>query len=138
MNGSVSCFSNLHDGELVSVTHHKRENKVSIRVDLPDGEGMNIILCGVKAFRVVDFISQNIISWAFHSDAENFDGPFIERLVRWVNSLSDGACMISQGAISNYVEKIRSGAMKVLAIEPSWGAELVCIYTEEESEAQSK
>ena len=42
--------------------------------------------------------------------------------------------LISEDAICKYVERIQSGDLKIFAIEPSWGAEVVCVYEGEVSE----
>lgn len=124
-------YSELHDAELVSVTYKRKEKKASICVVCPDDSEMTLTLRGVKTVRVVDLISQNVISRVLHSGSMNFDISDLEKMVVWANSLSDGTCLISQDSVSDYVSEIKNGMLRLLAIEPSWGAEMVCIYTED-------
>ncbi|MEM5432967.1 hypothetical protein [Cupriavidus oxalaticus] len=128
MTDKTHRYSLLHDAELIALMHEKKEKKASITVAHVDGSEATLELHGVKAIRMVDFISQNVISRVLCSEAMSFDERDLQRLVAWTNSLSDGTCLISQEAIEKYVTDIQSGSLKLLAIEPSWGAELVCIY----------
>ncbi len=113
------------------MTHEKKEKKVSICVVCPNDSEVTLTLRGVKAVRVVDLISQNVISRVLHSESMNFHISDLEKMVVWANSLSDGTCLISQDSVSHYVSEIQNGALRLLAIEPSWGAELICIYMTE-------
>lgn len=123
-------YPELHDAELVSVEYEKEYQRLSIGLVRPDGSADSLTLCGVISIRVSDFISQNVISRVLYSGSMNFDKPLLERLVVWVNSLSDGSCLVSKEVVDVYVSNIQAGLMSIFAIEPSWGAELVCIYTE--------
>ncbi|MDF3883697.1 hypothetical protein [Cupriavidus basilensis] len=124
-------YSELHDAELVSVTHKRKEKKISICVVCPDDSEVTLNLHDVKTVRMVDFISQNVISRVLHSGSINLDISDLEKMVVWANSLSDGTCLISRESVSDYVSEIKNGTLRLLAIEPSWGAELICIYATE-------
>lgn len=121
-------YAELHDAELVSVSHGKNDQMVSFGFVRSDGNDVSITLCGVQVIRIVDFISQNVVSRVLCSESMQFDKTGLSRMVRWANSLSDGTCLISQEAIDSYISNIRAGMLNLLAIEPSWGGELVCIY----------
>lgn len=59
---------------------------------------------------------------------------WLKRLVSWVNELSGGELLISEDALFKYVERTKTGDLRIFAIEHSWGAEVVCLYEGEVSE----
>ncbi|WP_152415096.1 hypothetical protein [Cupriavidus sp. HMR-1] len=132
MKNQANQYAELHDAELVSVAHEKKDKKISLGLVCSDGSEVSMKLCGVKTIRITDYVSQNIVSRVLHSESMQLDRVALNQLVTWANSLSDGTCLISREAADAYVSDIQTGALRLFAIEPSWGAELVCIYTAEE------
>lgn len=134
MGKKPTFYSSLHDAELVSVVHEKAEKKLSLGFTLPNGHKCLVIFEGVIAIRILEFITQNVVSRVLHTSSMVLSDDEVKRLVSWANELSGGELLISEDALCKYVERTKTGDLKIFSIEPSWGAEVVCLYEGEVSE----
>jgi hypothetical protein len=81
----------------------------------------------VSHFRVTDLISQNVVSRIITSKSSKLSPEGIRGYIGWVTSLSDGASFADDHQIDEIAQRISQGELILLAIDPSWGAEVVII-----------
>ena len=119
---------NLHDAELVGV--ELTGDRKTVRLSLVDNEkaSIAIVASGVKAFRLIDMGLQNVV-YRLHrpeSDTSSLSADLGGKL-NWVTSCLDAPSYLSDAAMSDYLEKIKSGNLSLLLLEPSAGAELAVL-----------
>lgn len=120
----------FHDSVLIGVEHISSAGKLSLIFELDSHERRQIILNGVRSLRVTDFIGQNVVSRVLDSRIDRIpENTIIDRL-HWLYMLSDGSARVDADVIKESRVGVISGALRLFCIEPSWGAELVCLCGE--------
>ncbi|MDF3941755.1 hypothetical protein P3W66_17040 [Achromobacter denitrificans] len=128
MNEIELQYLDFHDAELVGVDLVSSERKVVLSFKLVAGVRAFIVLEGVESIRVCDYIFQNIVSRLFDSMLKNFlHTNLLDDHVEWLYTLSDGTRRVKDQTILETKSKVREGKVRLFVLEPSWGAELVCL-----------
>jgi hypothetical protein len=81
------------------------------------------VRAGVLALRIENLQLQNDVSRVLVSDAGAGFGDDLERLARWTSSGNTGALLISAQNLRRHLAGIRVGELRLLCVDPSWGAE---------------
>lgn len=121
----------FHDAELLAVEHIKPTETLILKFEFSGNEIERVTLGRVQSFRMTDFIGQNVVFRVLDSKTDRMsDNAIIERL-RWLYQLSDGALRVDANTIEKYRADVVAGTLRLFCIEPSWGAELICLYRDE-------
>ncbi len=119
--------SNFHDALLMAIDAIEAPSRLSFVFKLADGRLVKLNANECAMFRVNDFISQNIVSNLHVISGISEQSDFILSRLKWLSSLSDTAPSMSDVVMLDVVEKVRKGEYVLFSIEPSWGAEVVCL-----------
>jgi len=131
-------LARFHDAKLVGVSINQIEKNVRLSLLTSDGLMEQIDFLGVIAFRINDFIFQNIISQLIIVQSSDINEIF--NWIEWLSSLSMSSPMFSKEAIQEYTDQIKHGELILLVVEPSWGAEaaVLCRRMEYEKKGEEK
>lgn len=121
-------LSRLHDAEILSVSVNRHQRIVDVRVLLENQDNYMINFQGVASFRITDLILQNIIYGIYIINADNCEEIKATQKIKWVNTLSDGACFVTDERVKDIVDDIRRGDLSICYIIPSFGAEICLIF----------
>ena len=128
MNGLELQYSDFHDAELVGIENVSFERKAVLTFKRVFGDRARIVLEGVESIRVCDYIFQNVVSRLFDSMQEGFfHTNLLDGHVEWLYTLSDGTCRVNDLTLTEAKTDVRDGKIRLFVLEPSWGAELVCL-----------
>jgi hypothetical protein len=124
---TIDVANTFHDAEVSSVSHDPAASELSLTFTLPDSHVKTIYFRQVSAFRVADFVRQNVVSRVLMSTWHQFSDAELMKKVNWANSLSDTPIFLDEIHMVEYVRNIASGKWHLLIVEPSCGAEVVVI-----------
>lgn len=127
MKEMLSTYADFHDARFVGVDYSS-DDRVILSFKLVNGVRREVVLEKVRFIRVCDFIWQNVVSRVFDS---TLVGPnysiCLDNKVEWLYTLSDGTRLIDDGAMDEIKVGVRDGSFRLFFLEPSWGAEVVCL-----------
>lgn len=127
MEKILSPYGDFHDARFVGVEYFS-DDRVVLFFKLVNGSRREVVLEKVRFIRVCDFIWQNVVSRLFDFNVEEFDSSvFLDNKVEWLYTLSDGTRLIDDRAMDEIKVGVRDGSFRLFCLEPSWGAELVCL-----------
>jgi len=127
---SYQALTGYHDSILRSIDTNEAESSLSLLFQLTDGSTRKILLKGCEIFRIVDFTKQNITSRLIKYNGAGVDTVDISEKLTWATSLSDASSFLSQQALTSITNRILDGNASVLYLEPSYGAEMVALFSE--------
>lgn len=115
----------FHDAELNIVKHDRKASTVCLTFVNLDGTIEEVAFNGVRAFRVVDYGPQNVVSRLLSSSLPgHLSSKDIFLHVTWINSTIEGKCLVNKDAIDKLVEQVEKNDLILFILEPSWGAEI--------------
>ncbi|MCV6799968.1 hypothetical protein OII53_28470 [Achromobacter ruhlandii] len=127
MSKALSPYGDFHDARFVGV-EYSSDDRVVLSFKLVNGARKEVVLEKVRFIRICDFIWQNVVSRLFDSNFEGINSSvFLDNKVEWLYALSDGTPLINDKAMDEIKMGIRDGSFRLFCLEPSWGAELVCL-----------
>lgn len=127
MSKALSPYGDFHDARFVGV-EYSSDDRVVLSFKLVNGDRKEVVLEKVRFIRICDFIWQNVVSRLFDSNFEGINSSvFLNNKVEWLYTLSDGTPLINDKAMDEIKMGIRDGSFRLFCLEPSWGAELVCL-----------
>ncbi|MEB6665272.1 hypothetical protein MXL91_27720 [Achromobacter ruhlandii] len=127
MSKALSPYGDFHDARFVGV-EYSSDDRVVLSFKLVNGAREEVVLEKVRFIRICDFIWQNVVSRLFDSNFEGINSSvFLDNKVEWLYALSDGTPLINDKAMDEIKMGIRDGSFRLFCLEPSWGAELVCL-----------
>jgi hypothetical protein len=126
MTAGFTKLTGYHDAELIGVTIDRHRQTAELRFTWTDQSGVTLALRGVRDFRVTDLISQNVVSRLMLHDATAFSATHIRAAIGWARNFFETQPGFDH--VDGVIEKIRDGALALLILEPSWGAELVASF----------
>lgn len=118
----------FHDAELLAVEHIKPTETLLLTFEFSGNEIERVTLGRVLSFRMTDFIGQNVVSRVLDSKVDRMSDSAIIARLRWLYQLSDGTLRVDDNALEKSRAEVIAGTLRLFCIEPSWGAELVCLY----------
>lgn len=121
----------FHDSVLVGIEHIRSDKKLILTFEFNGEKKQRLILSSVQSFRVADFIGQNVVSRVLDSKADKISESTIIDRLNWLYMLSDGSVRVDNMVIKKSREGVIAGSLRLFCIEPSWGAELVCLSGED-------
>ena len=118
----------LHDAE-ISAIRMDRENSMC-RLDFLHVDGIRsfVELSGVRAYRVQDYVVQNVVSRVLRSGAKDFSVDDLRYWVAWVTSLSDAPSWLKPDRLDEWLTAIKTGRFELVVFEPSAGAQIAAIF----------
>lgn len=120
---TVPDLSILHDAELCLVAMDREAGTLRLGFKGSDHTTYAMSFHGVLTYRINDVIYQNVVSRVVMWGSDQpIDGE-MERVMRWT-SCSGSTLLISEQVLERYVAKVRSGELRLVYVDPSWGAEI--------------
>jgi len=116
---------------LVAVEHIRPTETLILKFQLSGNEIERVTLGRVQSFRMIDFIGQNVVFRVLDSKIDRMSDNAISERLRWLYQLSDGTLRVDDNAIEKSRADVIAGTLRLFCIEPSWGAELICLYRDE-------
>ncbi|MDO8289140.1 MAG: hypothetical protein Q7T44_07965 [Parvibaculum sp.] len=120
-------LAGFHDAELVGLDANRNERSLSLRFRRVDNSVSTLHIEGVSAFRITDFVNQNVVSRLLESSSYVFSKDEISRQVEWLCSLSDSVTWATGEKIDLIQKEISEGSLLLLVLEPSCGAEFAAL-----------
>lgn len=117
----------LHDAELVNVAVDRTSRFAQLDFRLEDGVSCAVELHGLKAFRSEDLTLQNVVSRLLRSSRQDMSEVELTQWLTWVTSLSDASSWLSEERKREWVRACVDGALELLVIEPSAGAQIAVV-----------
>lgn len=121
MEAKFDDLTQFHDAELTGLSISRTTKQLRLVFLAEGGAELRIAFEGVRGFRAVDIGVQNVVSQIVstqHSDLE--DGEIL-RAIEWLSSMIDAPSYLSMQNLSTYLDKIRSGELRLLMIDASAG-----------------
>jgi len=116
-----------HEAELTGVTINRHDRIAELHFIWPDRSAVTLALQGVEDFRVTDLIPQNVVSRLMLHDATAFSASHIRAAIAWARSFFEA--QPDAHHVDKIIEQVQNGALGLLILEPSWGAELVASFS---------
>lgn len=120
-------LSLYHDAELNGIDTSDSSG-ITLWFAMVGGQRSMLKLTGREFFRVSDYFGQNVVSRLLIFANECADDVYIAERLRWATSSSDSGSFLSSEKMDEIIKKIRLGSLKLLVLEPSWGAEVVILF----------
>jgi len=124
---SAEHLSRYHDAELNGLDTSDSFN-VTLWFAMVGGQRSVLKLMRCEFFRVSDYRRQNVVSRLLIFANEGVDDVYIAERLRWATSSSDSSSFLSSEKVDEIIKKIHLGSLKLLVLEPSWGAEIVILF----------
>jgi hypothetical protein len=126
----VKIIDGFHDAELTGISSGDSPRSIVLLFSLMNEQKRSLALRDCKIFRASDFVIQNVVSRLLLFHGPEIDTDSVAERLRWASSLSDASSSLSHERQSELIEKIRTGDLSLLVLEPSCGAELVALFGE--------
>ena len=126
---SFDVLSGYHDSKLNSVNSKNKLGELLLSFHDENGDERVIILHDCNIFRVNDFNSQNVVSRIIIFYGENIDTEYVVSKLLWASSMSDSSSFLKNDKIFSIIEKIKKRYLSLLFLEPSYGAEIVALFS---------
>ena len=117
-----------HDAALVGLVAGDVDNDLDLSIKDENGDRATLTLHECQFYRVVDFGTQNIVSRLLLIRGSGVDASAVEEKLRWASSKVDAPSFLTSERLQTLIDKIKSGELGVLYLEPSNGAELVAVF----------
>jgi hypothetical protein len=117
----------LHDAELIGVEIDRANERARLTFKLEGGQTRLVELSGLKAFRSEDMTLQNVVSRFLRSSRGEIAGDQLDRWLSWATSLSDSRPWLSEQRRSEWLTACASGALELVVLEPSAGAQVAAL-----------
>jgi len=127
-------LNGYHDAALVCVGIEAASNSLVLSFRLEDGTSKKIELHGCGPFRMNDFGLRNVVSRLLLYRGGDVELNEIEDHLKWASSSSDSSSYLDKRKIEVTLEKIHRKEATLFLLEPSWGAEMVVLFTEMKEE----
>jgi hypothetical protein len=124
---SIKELSKFHDAEINSILRFSEENDLQLGFKLNSGGQCTVIFHDVKAVRIRDLVSQNVVSRVKVLPFSSLSDARVEELINWANSFVDADIRLAPNAMQHWLTQIKNGRWILFVIEPSRGAEVVVI-----------
>lgn len=116
--------NNYHDSRLTAI--ESMDDRVILKITLPEGKIVSLSLLEPKLFRVSDYIIGNSTSRLFMMN-EKYEVHAIEEKLIWASSLDGTATHLSKNMLEKYSTSVKNQELSLLILEPNWGAEVVVL-----------
>lgn len=120
-------LNGLHDAELVGLDSGDAPARLRIKLKTPEDIDLSITFEQCMYYRVTDFTCQNVLSRALVFDENSPPGEAIGSLLRWLTSLSDSTSFLTESKLTELIQAIYSGQLRLVYLEPSCGAEVAIL-----------
>lgn len=117
----------FHDAELIGVNHDRENKTVLLSFCLADGSKQSLTLEQVISIKLNDFIDQNVVSRIWDSRTRKMNDESVNASLEWLFAHADGSLFIKRSAMLEMQTRLKNGELWLICLEPSWGAELVCL-----------
>jgi hypothetical protein len=121
---AVTDLSFLHDAGLTRVAVDREASELRLGFRAVDQSMHWLSFYRVLTLRIDNFQLQNVVSRVLASGSGAEFGDDLERVFRWTSSGNTGALLISEQNLRRHVARIRAGELRLLYVDPSWGAEI--------------
>lgn len=116
-------LSVLHDAELCLVAMDRDAGRLRLGFNMIGSAKLVLSFHGVLGYRIDNIIQQNVVSRVLLSGSCQHVDAEIPRLVRWINS-SGTDLLVSKQNLQRHIASVQSGDLRLVYVEPSWGAEI--------------
>jgi len=116
-------LSVMHDAELYLVAMDRDAGTLRLGFKGVDQRIRSFSFRGVLTHRIDNVQYQNVVSRILVSGTGLLSDDEAERIIRWTSSISSGRLLISEQILQGHIARVRSGDLRLLYGEPSWGAE---------------
>ncbi len=116
----------LHDAELYLVKMDRENATIDLGFKCIDHSVCTISFGKIWNYRIENIITQNVVSRILVSNTLRGFGDDLEKTVRWAFSIGN-TLFISDEYVKEYVQRINSGELLLVYLDPSWGAEVAVI-----------
>jgi hypothetical protein len=118
-------LSRLHDAELYRISMDRGESTLELKFRGTHGSIYQLIFGEIVTYRINNIQYQNVVSTIFYSISVVDEArPEIEKLTRWTCSGASDVLLIPEIKVEEIIERILEKKIKLLYIDPSWGAEI--------------
>lgn len=114
----------LHDAELCLVAMDREAATLRLGFKVVDQGVRSLSFRGVLTHRIENLQYQNVVSRILVSGADLQSDSDIERIMRWTCSIPGDRLLFPEQRLQEHVARVRSGDLRLLYVEPSWGAEV--------------
>jgi hypothetical protein len=116
----------FHDAELVSIALDRAAGRVDLVFLMPDGIRSEFECSGVTHIRCSPLLLQNVVYRLSVTSTSALGAEEVRQIIAWSFTLDDKVA-ISPEDLAAYVDNVMAGKVKLLHVEPSWGAELAVL-----------
>lgn len=117
-------LSVLHDAELTLVAMEREQSELRLGFKAVDQRVQILSFRGLLTFRIDSVLLQNVVSRVLRSGVDIGSDGELERLVRWTCGEGSGNLLLAEQQFYCHLAKVRAGELRLLYVEPSWGAEI--------------
>ena len=125
--GSSDYFVALHDATLKKIDINAIDKNIALYFHFESKDDCSLRCQQVKAFRCEDLNLQNVVSKIRFSSKDYFTDDELEYRIKWATSTSDTKSWLSEDVKEKWIEKIKTGDLALIYVEPSAGAQIVII-----------
>ncbi|WP_061145886.1 hypothetical protein [Caballeronia arvi] len=123
----MSAEPGSHDAEFVGITYAHDNATAQLHLLHAGVEQSILILSGIRHLRLNDFGLQNVVSRILVSTKHAFSVEEIREYVQWARSQHDFRSILDGAQLQDLVPAIATRKAILLVVEPSVGAELLCL-----------
>jgi hypothetical protein len=114
----------LHDAELNLILMDRAGRSLRLGFMGPDQIGYIFTFENIVTYKINNVQCQNVISRILISGLTSDLDKNIDKIVRWTCSGSANDLLITEDQLQQHVLTIRSSRLRLLYVDPSWGAEI--------------
>ncbi|WP_333678090.1 hypothetical protein [Dyella sp.] len=126
---SYEQINGYHDAALKGIEAGEAPRSLALSFVLEDGQQKTLTLHGCEIFRINDFVNQNVVSRLLLFRGSEIDTAMVAEKLQWASSQSDTHSFLKPERLDELLAKIKAGALSLLVLEPSWGAEVAALFT---------
>jgi hypothetical protein len=126
---SYELINGYHDAALKGINAGDEQGSIALSFVLEDGQMKTLNLHGCEIFRATDFVIQNVVSRLLLLQGTGIDTESVIEKLKWASSQSEGSSFLKPEKLDELLEKIRMSERSLFVLEPSWGAEVVALFT---------
>ena len=125
-NVRVEDLGDFHDAELTSLTLDRTAGRVLLVFSKDDGTDGQLECKGVLNIKCSTLLFQNVVSRLRAAPIPALPAEEVRQIIAWSFTL-DNRMAISTGRLDTHVDNVMSGKLKLLHVDPSWGAEVAIL-----------
>jgi hypothetical protein len=125
-NIRVEDLGDFHDAELTSLTLDRTAGRVLLVFSKDDGTDGQLECKGVLNIKCSTLLFQNVVSRLRVAPILALPAEEVRQIIAWSFTLDDRMA-ISTGRLDTHVDNVMSGKLKLLHVDPSWGAEVAIL-----------